>query len=305
MFFVSTFRVIKFAFQNFIRNFWLSLVTVAIIVLALFSFTTLFAVNALTNVAISSVEKKVDLSLYFYPELTEERILLIGRDIAKWDGVSSVDYVSPVEALENFKIAHRNDPLILESLDELADNPLGSALIIKSKDISQYKIILEKIKNSELMKLLERKDFKDNEMIVRKLKQVSDSVNQIGFIVSAVFVLIAVLVVFNTIRIGIYTRRDEIGIMRLVGASNVFIRMPFVVEGILYALVSSIIFWIIFFLIIRSVSQYSDSIFSGIDFDLLQYFRGVFWELSLKEFAGILVLNLISITFALSRYLNI
>lgn len=305
MFFISLFRVIRFAIQNFLRNFWLSLVTVTIIILALFSFTLLMGVNAVADAAVSSVEQQVDLTLYFEPALVEDDLIVLGKSITDWPEVASVDYVSPAEALENFTAVHANDPLILESLAELENNPLGGSLVIQAVDLAEYNNIVIRVDALGIDEFLQKKDFQNHEVIISKLRSVRDKVNQIGIVISSVFVAIAVLVVFNTIRMGIFTRREEIGIMRLVGASNWYIRMPFVFEGVLYTTLGVIVFWSVFFLILRGVAPHSDILFSDFGFDVVSYFQMNFWQLLLWQFGGMLLLNLFSISLALGRYLRV
>ncbi len=306
MIFVSAFRVIKFAFQNFWRNFWLSVVTITIIILALFSFTLLWGLNAVANAAVASVEKKINITLYFNPDISDEKVLQTGKDITGWGGVEGVDFVSRDEALERFQEKHANNPLILESLGELDANPLGSSLVIQAKNLEGYRSVLQRIDAEKgLSGMLQQKDFQDYEKIITKLKNVRDRINEIGIAVSAIFTVIAVLVVFNTIRIGIYTRREEIAIMRLVGASNWFIRMPFIVEGVLYAVFAAGLFWLFFFAVLQSIQPYTDVLFSDLGFDVVTYFQANVWQLLAWQLAGMVFLNLLSISVALGRYLQV
>ena len=306
MIFVSAFRIVKFAFQDFWRNFWLSVVTITIIILALFSFTLLWGLNAVANAAVASVEKKINITLYFRPDVSDEKVLQVGKGITGWRGVEGVDFVSRNEALEQFQEKHANNPLILESLGELDANPLGSSLVIQAENLEGYRAILQRIDAERgLPEMLQQKDFQDYEKIITKLKNVRDRINEIGIAVSIIFAVIAVLVVFNTIRIGIYTRREEIAIMRLVGASNWFIRMPFIVGGILYAVFAAGIFWLFFFAVLQSIRPYTDVLFSDLGFDVMTYFQTHVWQLLAWQLAGMVFLNLLSISVALGRYLQV
>lgn len=305
MFFVSTYRVFLFAFQNFFRNFWLALVTITIIILTLFSFATLTALNAAANAATAALESRVNITLYFDPSVSSDEVASYQGALEEWPGVAHVDRVAPDDALERFKNDHAQDPLILSSLAELEQNPLGPSLIVSAVSIDDMPAVITKVEQAPFAQKLTKKDFENHTAIISKLNAVSAKVNQIGIIISSIFIAIAALVVFNTIRIGIYTRRDEIAIMRLVGASNIFIRMPFVIEGALYALISCIIFWGIFFILLQAAESYTGILFIDIGFNMTHYFREHFSEFFLWNLLAVIGLNFAAVSIALGRYLRV
>jgi len=305
MFFLSLTRIIRFSLQNFYRNFWLSLVTITIIVLTLFSLTSLIVLNAAANQAILAIKDKIDISLYFATDTQEEQVQLIKQSIEKYEGVKEVNYISAQEALEKFKKAHQDDELIQDALKELDENPLGPILTIKAKDVSLYPQILNQIKKDGIDKLTEEIDYDDHKLVISKLETISQKVRSFGFIISGFFALIALLVAFNTIRIGIYTHRHEIGIMKLVGASNWFIRMPFLLEGVFYAVLGSIAFWLIFYLLISILQPVFYNFFIDINFNLMSYLSNHFLYIFGFELILIIVLNLISSFIAVGKYLRV
>lgn len=304
MFLLSLTRVSRFAFQNFYRNFWLSLVTITIIVLTLFSLTSLIVLNAAGNSAINTIKNKVDISLYFSPDTSEEQVKLIKDEIKKYPGVSDISYISAEQALTQFKKRHENDPLIQESLAELEANPLGPTLTIKTKDVNLYPQILEKIQQNKINELVSEIDYDDHELVIQKLEIISNKVRTFGLTISGFFALIALLVVFNTIRIGIYTHRNEIAIMKLVGASNWFVRGPFLLEGMLYALAGSIIFWILFYILIGVLQPVFYNFFIDIDFNLMSYVSNHFLYIFGFELIVIIFLNTLSGFIAISKHLR-
>ena len=125
------------------------------------------------------------------------------------------------------------------------------------------------------------------------------------FIISLIFILVAVLTVFNTIRMGIYVHRKEIGIMRLVGANNWYIRLPFIIEGLLYALFSCILFWVLMYLFLHFFGPKINQFFAEINFDIQAYFAGNFLYVFGFEFIIIAVVNVISSLIAMGRYLRV
>ncbi|MBU4360521.1 ABC transporter permease [Patescibacteria group bacterium] len=305
MFLLNLTRIIKFSFQNFYRNFWLSLVTITIIILTLFSLTSLIVLNAAADNAILTIKDKIDISIYFDPGADEQQVKLIKQNIEKYEQVKEVKFISAEQALSKFKKFHENDELIQESLAELDENPLGPTLTIKSENVNLYPEILTQIHQDKIDELAQDIDYDDHKLVIQKIEYVGQKIRTFGLVVSGLFALIALLVVFNTIRIGIYTHREEIGIMKLVGASNWFIRLPFLLEGVLYATISSIVFWIIFYLIAGVLQPIFYNFFIDINFNLMSYISSYFVYIFGFELIIIIVLNTISSFIAIGKYLRV
>ena len=305
MFLLNFVRIIKFSFQNFYRNFWLSLVTITIIILTLFSLTSLIVLNATIDKAIFSVKDKIDVSIYFPNNFDENKILLIQNTITNYSQVKKVEYVSADQALRIFKKKNADNQTVQDALTELDSNPIGANLIIKAKDVNLYPDILNQIKKDKIDKMVEEIDFDDHKIVIERLENIGKKIKTFGLIVSLIFALIALLVVFNTIRIGIYTQREEIGIMKLVGASNWFIRAPFLVEGVIYALVSSIIFWVIFYFVASFLQPIFYNFFIDVNFNLMSYLSSNFLYIFGFELIVMIILNMISSFIAIGKYLRV
>lgn len=305
--FVSTYRTIKFAVQGFWRNIWLSVVTVIILVLTLLSISIVWGTNVVASQAIASIKDKVDVSVYFKPEVKADQVLAIQYRLEDMSQVKSVQYVSPEDALAKFKEAHKNDPVILESLNELKDNPLGATLIIKANNIDDYPEILKVLDDPNYSNLIyeEDKSFEDSKSVITRLSDISHKVGKIGLVISGVFIIITILIVFNTVRINIYTHREEIGIMKLVGATNWFIRSPFLLESVLYGIISAGIAIAIFYPLLGVISPQVSNFFEGYNFNLINYFNSHFWL-----FLGFLILcavllSVVSSAVAIGKYLKV
>ncbi len=305
MFLLNFSRIIKFSIQNFYRNFWLSLVTITIIVLTLFSLTSLIILNATAGQITSAIKNKIDISLYFAPGFKTEQVNLVKENIEKYDAVKKVSLISADKALERFKIRHQNDRLVQEALNELGENPLGPTLTVKAKDVNLYPQILKQIKKDKIDKLTQEIDYDDHKLVIQKLENISRKVKNAALIISGIFALISLLVVFNTIRIGIYTHRHEISIMKLVGASNWFIRAPFLLESIIYAILSTVIFWLIFYLLIGVLQPILYKFFIDINFNLVSYLSANFFYIFGFELILIMILNIISSFIAIGKYLRV
>lgn len=305
MFLLSISRVIRFALQNFYRNIWLSLVTITIIILTLFSLTSLIVLNAGIGQAMISIKNKIDISVYFKAESAEKDINAIKEKISGYSEVKEVGLINANQALEKFKQKHLGDTIIEEALKELESNPLGPTLTVKANDVNLYPTILERIKNEKIENLVEEIDYDDHKLVIERLEAISQKIKKLGMVISIIFAIISLLVVFNTIRIGIYTHKEEIGIMKLVGAGNWFVRAPFLLEGVLYALLGLIIFWILFYIATSFLQPFLSSFFIDINFNLMNYLTSHFLYIFGFELIMMVVLNIISSFIAIGKYLRV
>lgn len=305
MFFVTFSRVIKFALQNFWRNFWLSVVTVTIITLSLVSVSILGALNIISNEALGRLEERIDISIYLKPELTLAEVQSVKTQVEAINGVKSVDVINAEQALERFKERHTANPLIAEALLEIGENPLGASLIVKAISDKGYQQILDEVTSDNFSEVVQNARYDDYRKVIQAITDLSTKINNIGQVISLIFLVISLLVVFNTIRMNIYTHREEISIMRLVGASNGFIRSPFVLEGVLYALLATLLTAAIFFPSLSAVQPYVNGFLSGYEFDLVDYFTQHSLSFFGWQFIGASVLSVIASYVAMRRYLKV
>jgi len=305
MLLVSIYRLIKFAIQNFLRNFWLSLVTITIIVLSLFSVNTLIGLDAISQAIIRSVADKIDIAIYLKSDTPQESVLLALQEIRNLPDTKTATLTSAETALETFKQKHASDPLINKALAELETNPLGPIISVQAHDINNYNNIIEEISTLGIDESVEDIEFADRQILINKLNKLTDKTRLALAIVSAIFVLISILVVFNTIRLGIYAHREEIGIMKLVGASNSFTRLPFVFEGFLYALFGIIIFWALFFLLLSWINPILDGFLREIDFSAQEFFLNNFFKFFWQQLLALTLINSISAAIAIRKHLKV
>jgi len=306
MIFSSLPRIAKFSLQNFFRNIWLSIVTITIIVLTLFSVTSLIFVNAIMDQAIKLVESKVDVSVYFKPAATGEQILAVQTYLEGQSYVKDVMYVSKSEALAKLREQYNDSPLILESLKELDNNPLGDTLIVNTYETKDYQKVIDVMEATpQFAALVDNQSFDDNSYIIAKLEDISKQIFRVGWGITIFFALISLLVIVNTIRIAIYTHRDEIGIMKLVGASNQFVRGPFVMEAFLYAIIGSVITFILAYLVATFSDPYAVGLLGQVDFTLLGYLTNNMLMIFGGELVGIVLISVIATSLALRRYLRV
>ena len=159
--------------------------------------------------------------------------------------------------------------------------------------------------NSKYNQLILDKNFDDHKVYIEKIKSLSDNLKKIGFSLSAVFILIASLIVFNTIRVAIYTHRQEIAVMKLVGATNWFVQGPFLLEAIFYGVIACVLAIIIVYPLIGFVQPHLNNFFLTEEFSLINYFNDNFWLTFGLELLAVILLNIISSSIAIRRYLKV
>ncbi len=302
--FTSILRIIKFAFQDFFRNFWLSIVTLTILILALFTVNLLIIFNSITKNAIASIESKININLYFKPDISEEQVANVQQYIQNMSQVEEVHYLSKDQALQNFKEKHKDDQKILDSLQEIDKNPLGASLIVIAKKTSDYPIILENLKNTQFNNMIESKDFDDHQLVIERITGITQKVSKGVIIIAAIFALISLLIIFNAIRIAIYTHRDEIMAMKLIGATDWFVETPFLLQGIIFAFISVIATIIIVYPLLGFIQPYLKILMEN-NFNIIYYFNSQFILIFGLEFLGAMILNLFSSFIAVKRYVRV
>ena len=296
-------RVIKSGLNSFWRNRWVSTATISVMVITLGLITSLFLVSVIAGSILQDLEEKVDISVYFKLTTTENEILKIKTELEGLSDVKSVEYVSRAMALAKFEEGHQNNPLIIKSLEELGDNPLEASLNIKAKLIDNYGSIASFLESPRFAALVDTVNYRQNQQVIGKLSSILNTIRKSGLVAILVLGLVAVLVTFNTIRLTIYSTREEIGVMRLVGASNWYIRGPFIVEGGLHGLLASVATIIIFYPLVLFISPKLSSFLSGVD--IATYFKQNFWQIFVLQTLVGVSLGVVSSLIAIRRYLKV
>lgn len=301
--FVSTTRVFKFALKDFWRNLGLSLMTISILFLTYLSLNLLVIVNFFTDAAIRVVENRVDISVYFGPDVSDDRILGVRGDLSSLPEVREVQFLSREQALDQFKRNHADEPAILEALQEVGENPLGAVLVIKAKNAASYGPILEALESPAIKSLVTDKTVEDHRALIERLTSVTDKVQRTALGVSLLFALISLLIVFNTIRVSIYIHREEIAIMRLVGASSNFVRLPFLIETILFNAIALAIVALAVFPTLNVIEPTARTFFDA-DVAIGAYYRANGLQIFGYQLAGVTCLSLLATAFSMRRYLR-
>lgn len=295
-------RIVKWGLKNFWRNGWLSTATVSIMVLTLLVITVLLMVNVVANAVLEKLENKIDISVYFKLETPEQAILQVKSQLEKLAEVENVDYTSQEEALIRFKEKHKDNPVLLQSLEELDINPLEASLNIQARETSQYASINQFLESVYYQEVIDKVNYMQNKEVIEKLSKIITDVKTGGLGLTLLLAIIVFLVTFNAIRLAIYSSREEIGVMQLVGASNWFIRGPFIVEGILYGIISGIVTLVILYPVFYFVSP-KISGFLPIE-NIFTYFQANLLAFAVLLFAIGIVLGGFSSFVAVRKYLR-
>jgi cell division transport system permease protein len=296
-------RTINEAFKNFLRNGWLTFATSSILTLSIYTLSILLIITLASNVLIKNIQDKANVSVYFKQDVPEETIANIKKEIEKNNLISSVLYISKEQALEDFKNNNASEEIILKSIEQIGENPLLSSLVIKTHNPGQYQAVYEYLNAANFSPEISRINYVKNKEIIDKLNVLIGKIKKIGLGIVLLLALISILITFNSIRITIYNRHEEVEIMRLVGASNSFIRLPYVFEGMLYSLSAAAVSIILVFVTTRLVSPTISSSLIGMSF--INFFWKNFWLiLGLQIFAGS-ILGIVSSMIAIRKYLKV
>ena len=293
MIWVSFKRIVKSGFTSFWRNTFISASSVLVMFITLSVIASTIFINAILNTTLEEIKNKVDINVYFLKETAEDDIMAIKKSIESLPEVKSIIYVSRENALADFKEKHQNDEFTLQALDELGENPLGASLNIRAKEPSQYAGIAEFLKSTNALSkdgsiIIDKVNYYQNKTAIDSLTNLINSLNKIGLSLTVFLVLVSILITLNTIRIVIFMSKDEISVMRLVGASNMYIRGPFVVSGALYGFISGVVTLILFYPITYWLGKGTAEIFVGLN--LFDYYISNFGQIFLVViFSGVTI----------------
>jgi cell division transport system permease protein len=307
MIWITIKRVIKAGFVSFWRNGSVSLSAVFVMVIALFMIGSTLLITAFLSTGLKDLQDKIDINIYISANTPESSILELKNKIEALPEVKEVTYISREQALETFRARHEDDHRIIQALEEVGTNPLTAALTVKAKEPAQYEGIAKFLENKsslspDELSIVSKVNYNDNKIAIERLSRIIDGVKKLGGIITVVLVGISILITFNTIRLAIFIARDEINVMRLVGGSNEYIRGPFVVEGMIYGLVSAILTIIMFYPITYWLKSATQGFYGGID--LLHYFVANFIQIFFIIILSGVALGAVSSYLAVRKYLS-
>lgn len=239
---VSFMRVVKTGMLNFVRNAWLSIAAMAVMTITLCIILFSFIANITLTNTITQITDKIDISVYLKDEVDQATADKLIGDVEGLPNVKSVEFVTKEQALEDYRKANENNIDLLLAISQ-TDNPLPASLRIKPVDVNKIEEIKNYVEQPEVKELqsdetsysAERREAIDN------ITSTANLLQRAGVVGIVLFTAVSMLIIFNTIQMAIFNRREELKIMRLLGASTSYIRGPFIVETVIYGIVSAVI----------------------------------------------------------------
>jgi len=299
-------RIVKSGFLNFKRGGLVSFASVLVVTITLSVITTLLLLQAVLHSSLIQIKDKVDVSIYFVTGANEEKILALKGSLEKLPEVAQVTYTTSTEALANFRARHENDYPTIQALDEIKENPLGAYLNVKAKEVSQYESIANFLKSDDALvigslNIIDKVNYYQNKDVIERLNSIINGSERLGFIITLLLVIISIIITFNTIRLTIFIAKEEIGIMRLVGASKMRIQGPFMIEGVIYGTISAILTLGLFLPATYWVGQ-NMTAFLGMN--IYEYYIGNILQIFGIILGSGILLGVISSLIAVRKYLN-
>jgi cell division transport system permease protein len=274
---------------------------------ALFVIGATMMVDTVLQVSLSQIQDKVDINVYFLTTAPQPDIDALQAALEALPEVEEVTFTSREDALAQFSEKHRNDSTIMQGLEELGDNPLGASLAIRAKDTAQYDSIAAFLNDQQAAgdaqnPFIDEVNFNKNQEAITTLTKIIDAVERSSPIAMLILVCAAVVITFNTIRLAIYTSREEISVMRLVGASNTFIRGPFLLQGVMYGVISGVLALLIMYPLVLWLGPATETFFQ---FNIFNHFVSDFGRLFGTLVGTGVALGIVSSLLATSRYLRV
>jgi len=299
-------RIIKSGFINFKRNGLISTASVVIVTITLSVITSIVLLQAVLNFSLAEIKDKVDVTIYFNVGADESKIMALKSSIEKLPEVASVSYTSSDQAIALFRERHEKDYPTIQALDEIGGNPLGGYLNIKAKEVSQYETIADFLKSDSLQAsgssaIIDKVNYYQNKVVIDRLNSIISGGKKIGFLVTLLLVIISIIITFNTIRLKIFYAKEEVGVMRLVGASKMRVRGPFMIEGAIYGIAATVVTLILFWPITAWLGRNLTG-FLGIN--LYHYYLSNIFQIFIIVLLSGIFLGMASSVLAVRRYLN-
>ena len=306
--FITLERIFKNGFVNFGRNIWLAIAAMAMMAVTLTILLFAIVANATFSHTISDITSHIDVSVYLKDEVTDEQRSSLIVELKQIDNVQAVGYTSKDQALKNYRAQNIDNPELLAAISE-TDNPLPASLVISPKDPNKLDTIKDYLDKPEVQALQSDPTSYsgDRKAAIDKIAKATQFFRQAGIIGIIIFIIISMLIIFNTIRMTIFNRRDELVIMRLLGATPGYIRGPFIVETMLYGVVAAAVSLIVcggLFAVASSTLQASSLGLLDIKYSS-DYFSNNLWLILTAQILAGIIIGAASAAIATRRYLKL
>jgi len=299
-------RIIKAGFINFKRGGLVSFAALVVVTITLSVITFLVLLQVVLYSSLDVIKEKVDVTIYFTVDAPEDKILLLQESLLSLPEVKDVTYTSADEALRIFRERHKNDYPTIAALDEIGTNPLGAYLNVKAKEVSQYEGIANFMQGDNALVLgtipiIDKVNYHQNKLVIDRLNTIISGAQKLGFLVTLLLIVISIIITLNTIRLTIFIAREEIGVMRLVGASKMRVRGPFLVEGAIYGTIATVITLALFY---PATLWLGRNMTGFLGFNIYDYYISNFIQIFVIILLSGIILGVIASFLAIRKYLN-
>ena len=299
-------RIIKSGFVNFQRGGIVSWAAVLVTTITLSVIVGIILLQTVLFFSLAAIKDKVDVAIYFTVGAPEDKIMLLKSSLEKLPEVQNISYVSAAESLRIFRERHERDYPTIQALDEIGTNPLGAYLNIKAKEVNQYESISNFLQSDNALvtnssNIIDKVNYHQNKVVIERLNSIISGAQKLGFIVTFLFIVVSVIITFNTIRLTIFISREEISVMRLVGASKIRVNGPFMVEGAIYGIISTLITMVIFWPV---AAWFGRNMTGFLGLDLYGYYTSNFIQIFGITLLSGIFLGMLSSYIAARKYLN-
>lgn len=301
-------RIIRTGMLNFVRGLWLALAAMAIMIITLTIILFSLIANATFGHTVDQIANQVDVSVFLKDTITDAQAQQFVSSIRKQPDVKRVEYLNKQQAQANF-IKQNNGNETLQSAVIETGNPIPATIHVYPRnlnDISNISKFLTKAQYQDLQTAGSPSYNGDRKKAIDNITHATNILRRAGVAAVIIFALISVLIIFNTIQMAIFNRRDELQIMRLLGASTSFIRGPFVVESIIYGILSAVVsVLLINALFVTASSSLQATSFGLLDISYSQsFFESHYWLLLTIQLGLGILIGAASSVIATRRYLK-
>jgi len=298
-------RILTFAINDFSRNKGMSIAAIFVLSITIMLVTGLFFFQGVTGYLTSQIKDKIDITAYFKDGTSEQDILNVRDEILTMSpNIKNIEYVSKDQALSSFNDKHKDNPVLARALQEVGSNPfLPSLNITTNGEPSQYASVANILQTSDFSKLIDKVDLAQKKDTIEKIYSITSNITLFGILLGVILIIVAMLVVFNTIKLVIENSKEEISTMRTVGASDWFIRGPFVIQGIIYGVVAFLICILLSAVIAYFLSPKVAVVLPG--FDMFDYFLTNWWIFVLIQLGFGMVMGAISAIIVVKKHLEV
>lgn len=299
---LAIWRLTKMGLVNFWRNLWLNLLATFVMSLTLMTISVLLMMAFFVNTEIENIENKIDFEIYLNDGIGQEKVDLLKQAINNSVEVKEIIYIDKVGAVERYKEIFGDSETLINYIEQ--ENPLKESLVVRTYKPGDLEIISGLVESELYKDVVYSSSYSRNRDVIVKLIGIIDFIEKVGLVVGLVFIIIAVAVVFSTVRIAIYSRKDEIEIMKLVGATDWFVHAPFLIESGVYGVLAAVISCVFVGITVYYVSLAAGSYLGFQPYDLINYLRSyVFFIVTFQILLGVTI-SVSSAFVAIRRHLK-